>query len=201
MKAFRPDLRRISSRLASGRCIVVAGIAGAVLFGCNLNAGEPEPEAQPQPAATGTSAANAEPALAAPGTKPQPDAIAGSTIANPGPSAGRTAGEASPTSAAPEPQPQPAAGTAPECKPDQRAEIDQMRDENRQLMQALDVTLANQRDLANQLRKTNEALVEIRSDVALVRERLRDLELAQESHPLPQRRTTTGAPAAVAQQH
>jgi small-conductance mechanosensitive channel len=163
MKALRPDIRRMHSGLASGRRIVIAGVAGALFFGCNLDGGEPGPEAQLQPAA-GTSTATHE-----------------------GP----------PVSAAPETQPQPSAGAAPELRPDQRAEIDQLRDENRQLLQALDVTLANQQDLANQLRKTNEALVEIRSDVALVRERLRDLELAQESHPLLQR--PAGA-AAVAQQ-
>jgi chromosome segregation ATPase len=105
------------------------------------------------------------------------------------------AGEKPPVSAAPEPQPQPAASAAPQPTPDRTAEIDQLRDENRQLMQALDLTLANQQDLANQLRKTNEALAQIRSDVALVRERLRDLELAQESHPLSQQHA-----AGVAQQ-
>ncbi|MBV9998670.1 MAG: hypothetical protein JO015_06100 [Verrucomicrobia bacterium] len=166
------------------RCIAIVALAGTMSFGFNVNGGEPDPASEPQ---------------SQPVTTASP---------SPGPSPGVTAGEDSPVSAAPEPQPQPqtqpqpatAPAPTPECKPDQRAEIDQLRDENRQLMQALDVTLTNQRDLANQLRKTNEALAEIRSDVALVRERLRDLELAQESHPLPQRRAA-GAPAAVAQQH
>jgi hypothetical protein len=126
------------------RCIAVAGLAGGLLFGCNLDGGEREPAPEPQPVAT----ANASPTI--------------------------SANEEFPASAGAEP------------KPDRTAEIDQLRDENRQLMQALDVTLANQQDLANQLRKTNEALAEIRSDVALVRERLRDLELAQESHPVSQ---------------
>jgi hypothetical protein len=164
MNRSRLNVRRTRSGLLSGRCIAVAGLAGALLFGYNLDGGEPEPQSQPAASATSSVAA----------------------------------GEESPVSTAPEPK-QPTAGTAPESKPDRTVEIDQLRDENRQLMQALDVTLANQQDLANQLRKTNEALAEIRSNVALVRERLRDLELAQESHPLPQH--AAGATAGVAQQY
>jgi hypothetical protein len=164
MNGFWPNVRPTRSGLASGRCIAIAGLAGALLFGCNLDGGEPEPGPQPQPAASVSDSPNASASPSVP------------------------AGEESPVSAAPEP------------KPERPAEIDQLRNENRQLMQALDLTLANQRDLANQLRKTNEALAEIRSDVALVRERLRDLELAQESHPLTQH-APAGASTGVAQQH
>jgi hypothetical protein len=170
MNDSRPNVRRRTrSGSASGRRIAIAGLAGALLFGCNLDGGEPEIASalQPRPVAT---------------TGDRPNAHANA-------SPGVPAGEQSPVSAVPTPEP----------KPDRPAEIDQLRDENRQLMQALDVTLANQQDLANQLRKTNEALAEIRSDVALVRERLRDLELAQDSHPLPQR-APAGPAAGVAQQ-
>jgi hypothetical protein len=165
------------------------------LFGYSLDGGEPAPVSgpqAPQPAATPSNS---------------PDASA---------SPGVAAGEKSSTSAAPQPQPQPTTGVAPGAEsqqpvadaapkpttvpePEQPAEIDQLQGENRQLMQALDVTLANQQDLANQLRKTNEALAEIRNDVALVRERLHDLELAQESHPLPQHAPPAGTAAGVAQ--
>lgn len=160
--------RRTRPGLASGRGIAIAGLAGALLFGCNLDGGEPEAAAAPQPQPVATASASRAAAASAGAT-----AI---PIASPGP--GIPAGAESAAGAVP----------APEPKPDRPAEMDQLRDENRQLMQALGVTLANQQDLANQLRKTNEALAEIRSDVALVRERLRDLELAQDSHPLPQQR-------------
>ena len=82
-------------------------------------------------------------------------------------------------------------------KPEWLAAITRLRDENQELMQALEVTLTNQEKLTNQLRKTNEALAAVRNDVELVRERLHDLELAYESRPVSVPVRKTG----VAQRH
>ena len=181
MNGPRLNVRLIPSGLnrgsSSGRCIAIAGLAAALLFGCKLDGGEPpEPGLQPQPQ---------QPAVASVAAGNSEDSVPNAASASATPTATAATGAAA-TPAATEPKPEPP------------AEIDQLRDENRQLMQALDVTLANQQDLANQLRKTNEALAAIRGDVALVRERLHDLELAQESHPLPQR---PPAGTAMAQPH
>ncbi|HEY0792966.1 MAG TPA: hypothetical protein VGD78_18015 [Chthoniobacterales bacterium] len=62
--------------------------------------------------------------------------------------------------------------------------VDPIREENEQLRQALELALTAQQNLTGQVRRDHEILASMGEDIGLLRERLRDLELAHDRQPV-----------------